>query len=205
MGSGGIADIQTGFQAFLKALPDEMKRINSIIALDAYAAIKYRVQMDGKGADDGTLGKYSENQVPVFLFKNAPSLKQGLFDKIYKQMKKASGAGVKKGGAPTALLTLSYAEWREANGLEINHVDLTFTGNTWKDIGILANDNQQGIFSVTVGAENKITRIDGKTTDEIVSKWADKYGEIIDMTKQEEEKAAKTLDDELQKLLDKYL
>lgn len=98
---------------------NDLRNQNAVkIALDALALIKLRVQNHGTSADGGSMGSYSQSVVPVWYFKgNSRTGSNTAYDRLQKKGYFAS-----------------YADWRKANNLQTQHIDLKFTGDMWRDI-----------------------------------------------------------------------
>ena len=46
---------------------------------------------------------------------------------------------------------ITYKEWRTANGLQVGHVDLTFSGRMWQNLGIIGTKRIGNVWITTVG------------------------------------------------------
>lgn len=177
---------------FNQALLTELPRINESIAKNAYALVRDRVINEGKKGDGSSLGKYSDTELPLFFYKGK-SLNAGGDKAIEKAKKEGRG--------------LSYEDFREANNRPTDHVTTNFSGQTWKDIGVVKQEVQGGIIITTVGAKNTIARTSGNKTietDTILSGLRDRYGDLLSVNETEEKLLANTYDTELQKLIDTY-
>lgn len=174
--------------SFTRALVIEMPRINESVALNAYALVKDRVLNDGQDGTGKNLGGYSTNELPTFFYEGK-SLNQGGDRAIAKAKKEKKG--------------LSYKDWRNANNLETDHVSLSFTGQMWKDIGVVKQLVDGNKIITTVGAKNTKNR-DGKTTDDLMGFNANRFGDFLTANKSEEQSLANTYDTMLQELIDKH-
>ena len=174
--------------SFSKALLIEMPRINESVALNAYAIVKDRVINEGQNGSGKSLGNYSTNELPLFFY-SGRSLNQGGEKAIAKAKKEKKG--------------LSYKDWRNANNLETDHVSLSFTGQMWKDIGVVKQIVEGNKIITTVGAKNTKNR-EGKTTDDLMGYNGDRFGDFLTANKSEEELLAHTYDVKLQELIDKH-
>ena len=179
-------------QQFNQALLIELPRINESVAKNAYALLRDRIINEGKKGDGSSLGKYSDTELPLFFYKGK-SLNAGGDKAIEKAKKERRG--------------LSYEDFREANNRPVDHVTTNFSGQTWKDIGVVKQQVQGGTIITTVGAKNTIARTSGNKTidtDTILSGLGDRYGDLLQVSQTEEELLANTYDAELQKLIDKF-
>jgi len=177
---------------FLSDITKELPAINARIAVTALSVIKDRIW------NEGLSGSYSTNQIPFFYKKGgkviAPyssgEINKGAQDKI---------ASAKKAGKKT----LSYKEWREFNNLQTDHIDLKFSGDMWRDINVVSSELRGNDAVTIVTATNQIKRKGGQSTSEIMSFNAEKYGDFMTLTSDEEADIVKAFDTELQILIDK--
>lgn len=153
------------------ALTIALPSINEAMALDAAAMVKDRVINTGVNSKGASLGKYSENELPSFFFKDKSLNASG--EKFYLDAKK-KGKGI------------SYKEWREANNRPADHVTLSFTGQTMKDIGVVKQLIEGGKIITAVGSKNTKVRDKGVTTDQVVNEFlGPRYGNFMEPNKQE--------------------
>jgi hypothetical protein len=191
-------------------LSGNMPGINEALALDCAGMVKDRLVNDGKKADGSSLGKYSENEIPLFFYKNgklqAPfshPLNQGgesLFLKVQKNNKLKKNGGKREEGGP--LKGISYREWRDANNRPTDHVNLKFTGQTMRDIGPVRQTISGSRYTTSVGAKNTVFRKAGATTDKVLEGWGDKYGNVLEPNQEELVRLKKILEDQIKKLID---
>lgn len=172
--------------AFSLALTTQLPVINESVAMNARALIFDRIVNEGK-TPNGSLGSYSNHELPAFFF-TGKSLNSGGDAAVEKAKKEHRG--------------LSYLDFREANNRPTNHVTTSFSGETWKDVGVIKQVVDGAKITTTVGAKNTKNR-SGKTTDDILSYLGDRYGDILETTKEEGEKLAHTYDVMIQELIDK--
>jgi hypothetical protein len=172
---------------FSAALVQELPRINESVAMNAFAMVRDRVVNEGKKGDGSSLGTYSDNELPLFFYTGKALNKDG--EAAVEKAKKA-----KKG--------LSYEDWREANNRPVDRVTISFSGDTWKDTGVVKELIDGNKVNTTIGAKNTKDR-GGKSTDDIMSYNQDRYGDYLIASKEEEKKLAVTYDRLLQQLIDK--
>lgn len=163
------------------------RKLYTAIALDSLAAIKKRVQDKGENAQGQTYEPYSTNDLPAWYYLGKSRGEQLAgggrtysgsgysvpFKKMVKQQSKA-GKGFSKQG-------WSYKEWREANNLQTEHKDFSFTGKMWKNVKV----------ALSKGDSEVTYRIAPTGTDEIQKmEWnEDQQGEILALSDSEKESA----------------
>ena len=156
----------------------QMPGINEKMALDATALIKDRIVNTGVDAKGNSLGSYSDNELPAFFFKGKALNAGGT--KLYEDVttgKKKKGQ-IKKG--------ISYKEWREANNRPTDHVTLSFSGTTMKDIGVVKILEGGNKIVTVVGSKNTKTRQNGDNTETIVDDYlGPKYGNFLEPNERE--------------------
>ena len=152
------------------------------LALSAMALVVNRIQREGIAGK-----KYSVNKLPAFFYYDRwlnaggkalyeshtkKHLREGLNDFFGDSIK------LKKSKVDNLEDGISYEEWRIANGLQVNHVDLTFSGRMFQNLGIIAT-KKVGSYYVTVI---------GGTNPEIVLRLeynAIRYGDFLTPNKEE--------------------
>lgn len=158
-------------------LPD----ITQAAALDATATIKNRIIQNGISADGVKFKGYSEKEVPSFFF----------FSSSNKKLKKDEfGENILEQND-----FLSYKKWREENGLQTDHVDLTFTGDMFRNLGIVKTGlTSKDVYVVEVG---------GKTEDsqDKIDWNSDRYKDILRLSKDEEKLLSKVADEEITRII----
>lgn len=167
-------------------IAQELPVINEKVALNAYAMMRDRIINEGTIGDHKDLGKYSDHALPTFFFKDKSLNGKG--EKFYLD-------SVKKGKG------ISYKDWREANNRPTDHVTLSFSGETLKDIGVVKTVSQNLKATTTVGPKNTKVHKGGKSTEQITDFLVDQYGEILDPSLEEEAKLKGTMTLELSKLI----
>ena len=100
----------------IKRLEQTRQTETELIAGDALALIKNRVQNEGKDFKEQKFKSYSTTQVPAYWYA-ARSLNQNAKNKLKKRK------------------TASYKEFRRFNGLPVNYTNLTVTGGMWRATG----------------------------------------------------------------------
>lgn len=194
-----MSDLKDKTDKFVALLMKEVPRINEGLALNAYALIKDRIQNEGLTGES-----YSTNEIPLFFRKGGKTIAP------FSNAKNKAGENffLKKVKTNAKLPKneqegISYKEWREANNLQSNHVDLKFTGETWKDIGVVKTIVSHDKITTTVGAKNTKVRKYGTTTSEVLEGLGDRYGNFLQPTKEQEEMLTKALEQKITNLINK--
>lgn len=133
-------------------------------ALNAKALVVRRIQAEG-------VGEYSDKPLPVYFFKDANGVKleKTKSNAGIRFIEKAAiekAAGKRKG--------ITWAEIRDAEGLQTEHVDLTFTGEMFRDLHILGTNVQRYKITTILGASRK------ETQDKLKYN-AIRYGSFLDL------------------------
>lgn len=159
-------------------LPDMMQRIGQ----NAVLLIKNRIQEKGEDADNKRLPPYSTTEVPPFFYWNKATNEGGR--NIVRQRQKQ-----KRG--------LSYRDFKAANNgaASVEVTNLTFTGEMFRGLKIVEQGDKGGEYLVRVG---------GSTTssDDRIDWNSERYGDILRLSKEEEEVLAHVFDEELQRIID---
>lgn len=122
------------------ALETDAPKINLRMAANAKADIQTRVQEKGQKSNGASFENYSTNPLPLFFFDG-------------KSNRKTASAKITSKNYPDGL---SYSEFRRLNGLQTAFVDLTFSGEMFRDI----KARQTGpvgrhVYTAKIGAERK--------------------------------------------------
>ena len=180
--SVSIEQIVTDINAMMIDFVEQIPNVSQKLALQGAAMLKLRIQQKGQRADGSSLGTYSDAELPTFFFKPGKKLKKDEFgENILEQNDH-----------------LSYKEWRKEHGLQTEHVDLTFTGDMFRRLGITsAGLESAGLYVVTIGG----------TTGEAQKKFdynAERYGDIMQLSDAEEDMLLDALSDELDEIITKH-
>lgn len=115
---------------------DATREAESIqIASELRALVRNRVQNDRTDANGNSYGGYSEAVVPQHYYYGR-SLSEGAEDKV------------KEGE-----WLLSYEDFREANNLQTEAKDFTFSGDMWRNTGVIDVRNTNASTAVTYGGQ----------------------------------------------------
>ncbi len=181
-----IEQFNNAVNSLIRNVISDMPEINARLAQSGLSLIHDRILNDGV---DGK--KYSTNLLPTYFF-TGKSISAGGDAKVKAKNKANKYKGV------------SYTDFREANNLQTNHVDLRLSGDMWRDMAVIENSGP-GLRNTTVaGSKNSITYPDGQKTGDVVGYLGDRYGDFLTPTKQEETILDNALDEELQQLINQY-
>lgn len=172
------------FIARIRLIADEIEESRAeqsfIIAKEIAEQVRVRVQKQKVNADGASFGSYSTAVVPRWMLEQKATTK-GAKDTI------ASGSWFQ-----------SYSDLRQAQGLQTENVDFTFTGRMWNEIGV--NDIQESNNSTTVriGGVSEYAKM-------LLGYQEPKYGNIIRPSEEEEQRAADAHRDRILNIISKYL
>lgn len=168
----------------LKGLASELintrEQESIIIANDAMALVRLRVQTDKEDADGFEFGQYSEAVVPQWML-YGKSLSDGAEETI------------KEGD-----WFQSYKDLREANNLETDAIDFTFSGDMWRNTGISNINNTAFSTTVSLGGQTDFA-------SEKLSYQEPNHGNIIAMSDEEEQTVIEAHEERISNLITKYL
>lgn len=181
-----INEFNNSVNSFLGEINNQIPIINATLAQSGLSLIHDRILNEGIQGQS-----YSINLLPAYFFTG-------------KSISAAGEAKVKAKNKANKYKGISYTEFREANNLQTTHVDLKVSGDMWRDMAVLEN-NQSG-FKITtvVGSKGSITYKGGQKTSDIADYNFKRYGDFLTPTKEEETILDNALDQELQDLIDKY-
>ena len=166
----------TDFQRSAEAMKADFVNLARQGATDCVALIVNRIQQEGIPGRT-----YSENPLPVFWFEGKALNAGGraLLDAHHKKKERAKtikeGGKVRKNAKLDNLENgISYGEWRRANGLQTNHIDLTFTNRMFRGLIIKTVENSGGVVSVVIAGQ------DQETIDKL--QWnTDRFGYFLNL------------------------
>ena len=124
-----LADL---FRLTLDALTSSREADAVRVASDTLALVESRIIETGKDADGSRFPGYSTRKMPASRFAG-------------KSRNSGAEQRVKKAGS------LSYAEFRQLNNLQIGHVDLYLTGEMWRGTGVIVQKRQFRSTLVRIG------------------------------------------------------
>lgn len=184
-----IEQFNNSVNTLLSNLSNDLPIINARITRSGLSLIHNRILNGGiEGA------KYSTNPLPIYFYLGK-SVSEGGYRRLRDKGKQNAKNGIKG---------VSYLDFRDANNLQTDHVDLRLSGDMWRDADVTEN-TQFGLKNTTIAEfKGSIKYQNGKTTAEIADYNASRYGDFLTPTKQEEAILDEALDDELQQLIDTY-
>lgn len=191
-----INEFNDKVKVLLSSAQTEFPVINAKLTKSALSLIKNRIINEGKNAKGVKFEKYSNNPLPSFFF-IGKGLSAGADKALEAELKRQRKAGIKNPG-------VSYEKWRELNNLQTNHTDLKFTGETLKDIDVIETKVNGGIVTTIAASKDSVTRKNGKksiSTGQITEYLADKYGDFLDLSAEEEQVVTEAFDEEVQNLV----
>ena len=129
------------------------------MALEAQAIIIDRIQKYGI-----TGRRYSANPLPVFFFEGRELNSPGAA-LLKRKDKRKEG--------------VSYEEWRKANGLQTDHIDLSFSNRMWEKLVIVGTFKEGDVVKTIIAGGDQSTK------DKL--KWnTERFGEFLTLDESEE-------------------
>lgn len=130
------------FAAKLRLLRSQIEReaadIGAGIGHDVAALVADRVVQRGQTEDGGSFSPYSTKPAPAFFFRG----------KSRRSSADSAVARLQKARTP-----LSYAAFRELNGLKSDKKNFEFTGEMWRGLGVTAVGFDGRTIRVTIGGK----------------------------------------------------
>lgn len=132
--------VQRARAAIIAALEPEALRAGA----DAAALVENRIVDKGEKADGSRLSPYSTKPAPAFFY-------------FGRSRNNAGENAIRK--KAKAKQPVSYREFRQINGLNVEHKSLEFTGEMWQGFGpVSVRTIRPGVAEVTIGGKNERTR-----------------------------------------------
>lgn len=163
----------------INEISQETPRIVLSIARETKSDVQNRIQQKGTNAKGQKLGQYSTRQAAAFRFLGK-STKASAESKVK--------ALAKKGGG------LSYEKFRELNGRQTKHVDLTFTGRMFQNIDITSENSREGVSEVTIGGKSSDTKHKIEENEK-------RYGKFLEPSAKEIEEKEELFKEEIEHIL----
>ena len=180
----------------IASIEAEMEDVAKDLALNAMALIVNRIQQQGI---EGR--QYSKNKLPEFYFFGR-ELNAGGKALIDDKARRKRREGLKEAGLKVRKSKkydemdqgISYEEWRRANGLQVAHADLTFSGRMWQNLGIIGVVRQGDVWVAVVGGFDK------EAKDKLT--WnAARFGDFFMVTPDEERILQETFKNKVTELI----
>ena len=111
--------------------------------LDLVGLISTRVIQQGKTADGGRFTPYSRDQIPAFFYFNRSRNNSG-------EQGVRRAAKEKRG--------VSYAEFRQLNGLKVDFKNFEFTGDMWRNFRVKKVERTGTGYRLTIGGASEDAR-----------------------------------------------
>ena len=134
----------------------ELQKASEEYAMSLMGMVVNRIQKEGIPGR-----KYSKNKLPAFWFEGR-ELNAGGRALVEKHTKKKErdfyrlvGEKVRKNKALDEMEDgISYEEWRIANGLQVDHIDLTFSGRMMQNLGIIGTKRVGNLWVTIIGGKD---------------------------------------------------
>lgn len=170
-----IDDLIKHFDGLIDKLETGLVTVTETAAMDLMAIIVNRIQQEGLPGK-----KYSKNKLPKFFFHDSGTV----------AAQKALNRKEFKDG-------VSYEEWRKLNGLQVAHVDLTFTGRMFQNLAIIETIVADGNYLTIIGG------IDKEVKDKL--RWnAERFGNFLTLTPEEKEEFSKIMEESKKRILKEF-
>ena len=154
----------TDFAMKIKLIAEELNATREeeaiIIGKETVAMIRRRVQNEKVDSTGSPFGQYSQAKMPQWFFYG-----------------KSNSAGADK-ELRDGDWFVSYADFREINGLDSGDIDFTFSGDMWKNTGVTEVESADGSTTVYLGGQ----------TDRAaqIYEWQEpRYGRILEPNEEE--------------------
>lgn len=149
----------------------------------AKSIIQDRIQETGRDHKGKQLGEYSTKKIPAFFHMG--------------KGKKSTDVKLKKSQKEKKLV--SYADFRQMDGKQIKHVDLTFTGQMFRQTGLVGGVETAG---------SKMTVTMGQTTErskKVAGYNEERYGKFLSLSEEELERLGVDASEEVVAIINKNL
>ena len=150
------------------------------IADEVMKQVRNRVQEKKIDADGSAFGQYSQALVPQWFFYG-------------KSNTDTAEADLRAGD-----WFVSYADFRELNNLDSGDINFTFSGDMWRNTGVVQVQNGNESTTVTIGGQ------DARSQD--ILAWQEpRYGNIIEASEQEIEFATEAHRERIFGIINRFL
>lgn len=139
---------------FIKELSKTRRDDTLLISKELLALIRLRVQNKGEKFNGSLFGRYSQAVVPNWYFDkrhNSTGAKNRLKKKGY---------------------FVSYVDFRQANNLQTNYVDLTVSGKMWREAGAVVRSDTESRTVIQIGGTTNYS-------DRVIDYNSQRYGNIL--------------------------
>ena len=150
------------------------------IADEVIKQVRNRVQEKKVDADGSAFGQYSQALVPQWFFYG-------------KSNNDSAEADLRAGD-----WFVSYAEFRELNNLDSGDINFTFSGDMWRNTGVVQVQNGNESTTVTIGGQD--------VRSQNILAWQEpRYGNIIEASEQEIEFAQEAHRERIFGIINRFL
>lgn len=129
-------EVQNQLTNLVRNFDTEAAEVLLSVAMNSVVYVRERVQEKGLKSDRTAFKGYSVNPLPLHWFEKQATPTQ--MSRLKKNPK------YKKDG-------LSYFDFRQETGKQVGYKDLTFSGEMWRETGIVQRNNISGKFEIVVG------------------------------------------------------
>jgi len=173
-------DLAARLKLVIEELNSTREQESILIGKETIALVRLRVQNSKENEFGQPFGQYSEALVPQWMY-YGKSLSDGAEDKI------RQGDWFQ-----------SYADFREANNLDSEDIDFTFSGDMWRNTGVKMVQSSGAQTVVIVG---------GQTTraQDIIDWQEERYGNIIAINEEEERFVIEAHEERVFGIIEKFL
>jgi len=176
-------EVQQQMTSLLTNFNTEAAKALLSVAMNGVVYTKERVQEKGVKTDGTSFKGYSVNPLPLYFHEKQATSSQMTRLKQNKKYKKDG---------------LSYLDFRRETGKQVGFKDLTFSGDMWRQTGIVQETSQSGNIQIVVGG----------LTEEAKQKHAwmtRQQGDYLNLTDQELNLQKQDLQEEIDSIVKKYL
>lgn len=160
-----MADLNDVIKALLKTADQLDEEIPALLLeqeITAKSLVQDRIQETGQNAQGSKLGDYSDTKVPAFFF---------------------IGKGTKATDAKLKVLAdegkkLSYEEFRKLDGKQGGYVDLTFSGQMWRETGLVRKEVSKKQAVIVIGQTSE-------RSEKIAGYNEQRYGNFLQLNEEE--------------------
>lgn len=134
-----LEKIKSGIQKARIEIEQQLGPQMVILAADAAALIENRIVSKGQNKDGRNLSPYSSQTVPAYFYAGRSRNAAGE-NQVQKAIKQRQG--------------VSYRQFRQFNGLNVNVKNLQFTGQMWQEFGVRKVQRLgRGIYEIEIGGK----------------------------------------------------
>lgn len=155
-----------------------------LVALDAWALVKSRIINRGEKADGSRFGNYSRAVVPYYYY---------LGKETNRNNRKAVEDLLQQVG-----YWASYTDWRRVNNLPVDKINLSFTNKMFRNTFPVVTDSAPRRIVITLKSSTR-------NEQDKVNYLSERFGNILDLSKDEEKFVANAYLERRRKRIAKHL